>query len=151
MAGSTAVRQEEWLVSLQEAGEVLSPQRRSLVARILEQLERDLAEKSLLSKRIHDSLSSLRTVCAEMERQSDESALERTRYVVSSVQSMFAIAELRGALCSLHGDEVGARRHRRMALQHEELLAQARKADTESAELRLFARIEGAETLVPHA
>lgn len=139
MPGSTALRQEELQVALQEAGEVLSPQRRSLVGRILEQLERELSEKSLHSKGIRDSLSSLRTVCAEMERQSDECALERPQYVVSSIQSTLAIAELRVALCVQDGDEVGARRHLRTALQHEELLVEARKAQVECPQLRLFA------------
>lgn len=139
MAVSTALRQEELEVSLQEAHEVLSPQRRSLVVLLIDQLERELMEKSLLSKGMRDSLSSLRIVCAEMEMENDRCALERPRHIVGSLQNMLTIAELRGAVCSLHADQVGAKRHGRIALQYQPLLTQAREADAACGELKLFA------------
>lgn len=139
MAASTALRQEELEVSLREAHEVLSPQRRSLVVLLIDQLEREIMAKSLLSKGMRDSLSSLRIVCAELEMENDRCALERPRHIVGSLQNMLTIAELHGAVCSLHGDQVGAKRHGRSALQYQLLLTQAREADGACGELKLFA------------
>jgi hypothetical protein len=113
-------------------------QKKPILCRGLDELERILSEEGFVSDEVREGLTLIRNVAIQTEDGFQQFVLEQPRRFVKSAQDARTIAELRSVISLVRNDIDDVIRQGQIVAECDEVLAEATKANEEYPELKLL-------------